>query len=319
MALQGNIETFALQDVLRLLASTKKTGCLRLEGSRGEGTLLVQDGQLVGGAASEAPHADGPGDVLFELLRFKEGDFEFDADAAVDATAEPADVESCLTTAEEQLDEWKGIEAVVPSLGHWVELSSQLPGDDVTIDRDRWKVLVTIAGGISVGGLGDELEQGELPVSRNVRDLVDLGLVSVGEPRSEAPSRNLTSVSAPGDESAGADDGFGGASFEDTPSGFDPDELQIDSPSFESVADDSFAQDAEDAAAVEARRPLDQNDATEIARQLANLSPKAAKAVAAAAKATTVEEREALLAGVDDAEDPINRDLLIKFLGSVNG
>jgi hypothetical protein len=60
------------------------------------------------------------------------------------------------------------------------------------------------------------------------------------------------------------------------------------------------------------------NDAAEIARQLANLSPKAAKAVAAAAKATTQEEREAALAEVDESEDPINRDLLLKFLGSVN-
>ena len=59
-------------------------------------------------------------------------------------------------------------------------------------------------------------------------------------------------------------------------------------------------------------------DAAEIARQLANLSPKAAKAVAAAAKATTTEEREAALAEVDDTEDPINRGLLLKFLGSVN-
>ena len=34
VALQGSIETFALTDVLRLLASTKKSGCLRLTGGR---------------------------------------------------------------------------------------------------------------------------------------------------------------------------------------------------------------------------------------------------------------------------------------------
>ena len=62
----------------------------------------------------------------------------------------------------------------------------------------------------------------------------------------------------------------------------------------------------------------DPSDAAEIARQLANLSPKAAKAVAAAAKATTMAEREAALAQVDETEDSINRDLLLKFLGSVS-
>jgi len=59
-------------------------------------------------------------------------------------------------------------------------------------------------------------------------------------------------------------------------------------------------------------------DAAEVARQLANLSPKAARAVAAAARASTVEEREAALAEVtSEGDEPINRGLLLKFLSSV--
>lgn len=62
----------------------------------------------------------------------------------------------------------------------------------------------------------------------------------------------------------------------------------------------------------------DGGDAAEVARQLANLSPKAARAVAAAARATTVEEREAALAEVTaEGDEPINRGLLLKFLSSV--
>ncbi len=55
----------------------------------------------------------------------------------------------------------------------------------------------------------------------------------------------------------------------------------------------------------------------EMARQLANLSPKAAKAVAAAAKASTDAERDAALAAVEAEDDSVNRGLLLKFLGSV--
>jgi hypothetical protein len=59
-------------------------------------------------------------------------------------------------------------------------------------------------------------------------------------------------------------------------------------------------------------------EADEVARQLASLSPKAARAVAAAAKAETPEEREAALAEVTgDDDEPINRGLLLKFLSSV--
>jgi hypothetical protein len=60
------------------------------------------------------------------------------------------------------------------------------------------------------------------------------------------------------------------------------------------------------------------DDAAEIARQLANLSPRAAKAVAAAAKATTEEEREAALAAIEAEDETVNRGLLMRFLGSVD-
>jgi hypothetical protein len=55
-----------------------------------------------------------------------------------------------------------------------------------------------------------------------------------------------------------------------------------------------------------------------VARQLSNLSPAAARAVAAAAKATTDEEREAALAAVSqEGDEPIDRELLLRFLASV--
>ena len=98
---------------------------------------------------------------------------------------------------------------------------------------------------------------------------------------------------------------------------FDPNGLVIEEPTIPSSSEPEHLESAPPpVAAVVDDEPT---DAAEIARQLANLSPKAAKAVAAAAKATTQEEREAALAEVDDDEEPINRGLLLKFLGSVNG
>jgi hypothetical protein len=59
-------------------------------------------------------------------------------------------------------------------------------------------------------------------------------------------------------------------------------------------------------------------EAAEVARQLANLSPEAARAVAAAARATTDEEREAALALVaEEGDEPLDPDLLRSFLSSV--
>ena len=54
MALQGTLDTFALPDVLRLLAATRKTGRLRITGDRGTGSAWVDAGAV---QAVEAPHA----------------------------------------------------------------------------------------------------------------------------------------------------------------------------------------------------------------------------------------------------------------------
>lgn len=319
VALQGTIETFALPDVMRLLASTKKTGRLRLSGGRGSGSIWVDSGRVVASEAGNAPHANGPVEVVFELLRFTDGDFVFDADESPDDASAPVEVEPTLTEAEAMLDEWKGIEAVVPSLDAWVALAAALPGPEVSVDADRWSLIVAVGSGATVGTLGDILSLGEMPISKRVKELIEAGLAEVGitpagattAPRSatrstEAPA---STVDEPGVTTSGGAPGLDLAPVPDDGERFDPDALVVER---EPVVD-SMAPSAATAGSSEP------SDAAEIARQLANLSPKAAKAVAAAAKATTEEERELALAEVDDEEDPINRDLLIKFLGSVNG
>jgi hypothetical protein len=324
VALQGTLETFALPDVLRLLASTHKTGRLRLTGAAGSGSLWLTDGAIVASEASRAPLAHSPSDVLFELLRFKEGDFVFDDDEAPTAAGDPADIEEALGSAEGMLEEWKSIEAVVPSLDGWVSLRSELADDEVTLDGARWRQVVAVAGGVTVAQLGEILGQAELPVSRTVKELVELGLVEIGEapagasfsaapsPAFEAEAMTSFAHVEPSVETRAPEPPILTV-VGDAPTGdvFDPNALVIEEPTFGSS----------DAPPLPADLPSaddDMADAAEIARQLANLSPKAAKAVAAAAKATTTEEREAALAEVDDTEDPINRGLLLKFLGSVN-
>jgi hypothetical protein len=335
VALQGSIETFALPDVVRLLASTKKTGRLRLSGSRGSGSLWVADGQVVAGEAGTPP-SDGAADVLFEMLRFADGEFVFDADELPERLAPPQDVEPLLAAAEERLSEWREIEAVVPSLQSWVTLTQALTSSEVTIDADCWSMIVRVGHGTSVGALGEQFGVSELDVSRRVKDLVERGLVEIGgdapaafliERRSgTAPEAEPFLDDADGhdaapepivDEPVVDEDGRSGPlklttvrdPLDPAPDGdfepFDPDGLVLE-PAHAPVAE------------MGAEGPGDATDAAEVARQLANLSPKAAKAVAAAAKATTAEERERALAEVDDTED-VNRDLLVKFLGSVDG
>ncbi len=116
MALQGTLDTFALPDVLRLLAATGKSGRLDLLGDRGGGTVSVDGGSIVGVSAERVRDGAPPAETLFELLRFTDGTFTFALDEPV-ASGEPVAIESLLANAEAMLDEWREIEAVVPTPG----------------------------------------------------------------------------------------------------------------------------------------------------------------------------------------------------------
>ncbi|HMG45292.1 MAG TPA: DUF4388 domain-containing protein [Acidimicrobiales bacterium] len=188
MALQGNLGAFALPDVLRLLATTRKTGCLYVEGDRGRGSVWLDEGGVVAATAGRALNAVPVDEAVFELLRHRRGSFRFSLDEAPPLeTVQALDLESTLLRALQLLDEWRELEAVVPSLSHRVELVPELAVGHVTIDSARWATLAAVADGVSVGKLAESLGMGEIDVSRAVRDLVDMGVVRVGPPAGSQP------------------------------------------------------------------------------------------------------------------------------------
>ncbi len=182
MALQGTLDTFSLPDVLRLLATTSKTGRLRIEGDRGHGSVWLTDGNVVEATAERAMDGTPVDEVLFELLRFQAGSFAFDGDDRAAGGKDPEEIEGLLRRANSLLSEWSELENVVPSLEHEVRLANDLSVDEVIIDADRWKSLVAVAAGRTVGELATTLSLTELGVSRAVRDLVDLGVAEVDPP-----------------------------------------------------------------------------------------------------------------------------------------
>lgn len=352
MALQGTLDTFALPDVLRLLAATKKTGRLRITGGRGTGSVWASSGDVCGVEATHAPHANEPVDALFELLRFTDGAFTFDAEAVHDDPFPATDVEGLLTQAEAQLAEWREIEAVVPSMDAWVTLRKVLPAPDLTVDQERWQTLVAVGGGATVRRVADELCLAELPISRAIKDLLELGVVDVAETAPAAPGLSANGLAASSSAPVDAPRPLVASTPPDTielaeaapaprarrakpaapattePEVFVPLDLpthgasaSYDAPDVEeSPADPSEADLAAAFPGLAAQAQVDDvapPEDEEIARQLATLSPRAAQAIRAAAAADTDEERDAALDEADSDDQPLNRGLLLKFLSSV--
>ncbi len=179
--LQGSLDNFALDEVLGLLSSTSKNGRLEITGDRGTGSLLFDSGKLVGAEANHTPNGDATEDVMFELLRFKNGTFTFTSEA-VTSTESARDLTSVLTAAETRLKDWRSIESVVPSLSHVVTPVPELPAEEVTISRAEWSVLNVIAAGCPASLVCEELGLGEVEGSRRIKDLAERSLVNIGNP-----------------------------------------------------------------------------------------------------------------------------------------
>ena len=125
MALQGDLDSFPLADVLSLLAATAKSGRLEVQAATGTGELWLRRGNLIGGAASASPHVEQPDEVVYELLRLGGGLFHFD-DIEVDDEGPEMSATDAITRAEALVAEWSAIESVVPSVWSSLALRAEL-------------------------------------------------------------------------------------------------------------------------------------------------------------------------------------------------
>ena len=313
MALQGTLDTFALPDVLRLLASTRKSGRLLVQGDDGNGSLYLDGGSVVGGETNLAPTDEGH-EVLFELLRLGDGSFLFDPAESTPDPGAPAEVEDVITQAESAHAEWQDLSTVVPSLDVGIQLAEDLPDDDATIDRDRWRLIVGIGSGTTVRSLGDQLGMRELPILRATRGMVDDGLAVVSD-GSRSGRASSTSATLPTlDDEPESDDLFDDAA---TGTADDlPEPLPGRSGSAKGSIADPFSEAADsDIAAGGAPAPLAEDEATELEQQMERLAAEHRELIERAAEAGTPEEAEEILDDLPD--ETIDRDLMRRFLGSV--
>lgn len=178
MALLGTLADFRIDDILALLASTRKTGVLAVEGEGRSGRVWVDAGNIVGGQ-SGSDHE--PAEVLFDLLRIDQGRFSFEDGVAPPAPGPRLEVPAILAEARSKLAEWQQIAAVVPSMGSIVALDANggAGTGDITIGADEWRTVAAVGAGGTVREVADRLSAGEFAACKAVRALVDAGLVTV--------------------------------------------------------------------------------------------------------------------------------------------
>ena len=187
MPFSGTFDVLDFTEVLRLLARQQLTGRLHVRSRSYGANLFVEEGQLVGADQSEHQAAATVGDVhgrveeiCFELLDTERGSFEFHPGrpGPVPATTR-LKVEAVVTRARKRLEEWRELQALIPSLDLQPRLVVDLERSEVTIDRERWRLLTAVDGRRNLRAIGRALNVSDFDVCRVTRILLDDGVLEL--------------------------------------------------------------------------------------------------------------------------------------------
>jgi hypothetical protein len=298
VSLEGTLETIALPDVLALLSVTAKTGELRIEGNGGTGSVWFDAGGIAGFDVGNHRTAV---DALFALLRLKEGSFKFHTGTRPINAIPPQDVNPLLEEAEDRLSQWPGIAAAVPSLDCELTLQESVDGT-VMLRPDQWQLVAAIAGGHTVAAVLDARGLAEFNGCRAVKELVDLRLVKVASLTAEAVGvPELVTDLVDGSVPELAPDTATGPATEEA-SGPEPGEVYTSRPEDEEFgAGEWSGPEGPDVADLS---EIWDDEAGDVIRT-------AAGAEDGAGEQGEVEPKPDVV-----VPDPVNRGLLLKFLGS---
>ncbi len=170
MSLTGHIDVFPLEEVLRLLARSYKSGCLRVDAPDLHGRVFMSGGSVtfssvgsdedlrrllvnskvvsedairaaeVGGRSlSETATPSGLSDffreeVIESLYRIRKpgrGQFVFNVDVSPRYRSEQAfDVEMCISEADRRSVEWADVESVIPTIDESLRVVTEAPNNE---------------------------------------------------------------------------------------------------------------------------------------------------------------------------------------------
>ena len=215
-ALQGDLDSFSLVDVVRLLATVEGTGVLRVERGSLTGRLFFVDGCLTyattrdgdGSVAALARLGTGPerdrrgrnpggrwpeparplilqqiSEVLIRLAHGSTGRFWFVEGVVTRAYGaeemQRFDAEQVLEAAAARRVEWAKIVQIVPDTAIRFVVRPRLAAGvtEVVVDVDTWPILAAIGGGASIQKVAERLNLFELSAAGLVADLYGRGLI----------------------------------------------------------------------------------------------------------------------------------------------
>jgi len=200
--LSGNLELFALADVLRFVARSGATGAVNIYRSSEGGRLLLAEGEIVGASVEsfEASDADGVIEAGLRLMEGGGGDFALDIEAVEGPVR--LSVEDFLKTIARRRAEWRKIVAAIGSLDEPLVLSPQVPEGtaEITLSALEWQVAVSADGQRSLRDIAHEAGTSDFAVATAVLAMSNAGLLGLAGQHGAPEAADADEEPQPADE-----------------------------------------------------------------------------------------------------------------------
>lgn len=150
------------------------------EGGRRLGEILVEGG-FITDKVLEAFVQEQMQDTIFDLMRWDEGDFEFEAlpDGPDEDIGLAVSIENVIMEGSRRLDEWVRIKKKIPSMGIVFKMATA-PGEgtfEISLKPTEWNLLLLVDGSRSVAELAEATSRTDFEVARIVYGLFSAGLL----------------------------------------------------------------------------------------------------------------------------------------------
>jgi hypothetical protein len=175
-SMTGSLQDIPLADVLQWLATSRKTGMLKVQGAR-DGALYLRDGRVyyasIEGSADLPPHK-----ALLRMISWQGGTFELDSAAKTEVPSEiSASLEHVLMEAARLQDELAHLaeQETVPREKVSLVLPPPRPWRDLT--PPQLDLVQVLAEGRSWPAVLDALSDDDVTLTKRAIDLRNAGLV----------------------------------------------------------------------------------------------------------------------------------------------
>lgn len=180
MALQGNLEDFDLTDVLQLIHLGKKNGALEIETLENRGEIYFENGKVVYAKTKEMIGEES----IHYILRWTKGKFVFSPEKRAPEKRMNIPIQNLILDAAKQIDEWKRIEKIIPSVEMIVDFveDPNVSSEEINLSPDEWKILSLITGERSIRDVAQLAKLTEFNTAKIFYGLISSGLVNLKRP-----------------------------------------------------------------------------------------------------------------------------------------